>query len=277
VARSVNGIIRNSNAYVETVYVMTPSEIGVPLLQFPEHQDYYKAIATERMKKILGDLGEQVTTKITVLPQGSNSIRASVETLLKHIENHGADLVAVSTHARKGIDRFFLGSFAEALLLRSHIPLLISNPMTPWDPAYYHMLFATELDEDCQTTFHSTLTLAKQLGSKITLFHRHAPEKPLMMPPGFFTFNEWRSQKIERQSKAENLQVWAEKQGVKVEIDVDADSRKVSNAVLNAADRLKVSLIVMAARRSLDVFAMGSIPRQIIRAANCPVLILPIA
>jgi nucleotide-binding universal stress UspA family protein len=49
--------------------------------------------------------------------------------ILKTAEEHGADLIVIGTHGRRGIKRFFLGSVAEQLIRRSQRPvLLIRNP-----------------------------------------------------------------------------------------------------------------------------------------------------
>ncbi len=42
-----------------------------------------------------------------------------------HAEAAGAGLVAMTTHARTGLGRLFLGSVAEAVLRRTTLPLLL--------------------------------------------------------------------------------------------------------------------------------------------------------
>jgi hypothetical protein len=39
-----------------------------------------------------------------------------------------ADLIGVGTHARAGVERLLLGSVAEALIRRAHVPVLVAQP-----------------------------------------------------------------------------------------------------------------------------------------------------
>jgi len=47
--------------------------------------------------------------------------------LLRYAENHGADLVAMGTHGRRGVQRLVLGSVAERFLRVSHCPVLLTR------------------------------------------------------------------------------------------------------------------------------------------------------
>jgi len=47
--------------------------------------------------------------------------------LLRYTENHGADLVAMGTHGRRGVQRLVLGSVAERFLRVSHCPVLLTR------------------------------------------------------------------------------------------------------------------------------------------------------
>lgn len=276
IARSISALVRERETIVEAAYLMTPNGFGIPLEKLPEYQDYYKNITTDLLKLAVSGFGKNVSTEITVLQQSSDSVRAAVESLLKHVAKQGVNLIALSTHARKGMDRLFLGSFTETLLLRTPVPLLITNPKTPWDPAFRHILFATDFAQGSLEAFDSAISFAKRVGAKITLFHRLDPESVVLPPPGFIVFQDLKERKIERQAKALKLKEKAEREGVQIEIEIDTEHHRVVPAILSAADRLKVSLIAMSARKSSEFLAVGSIPRKVVREAPCPVLILPV-
>jgi len=50
---------------------------------------------------------------------------AAPEMILKVAEGAGADLIAMTTHGRSGLDRFLYGSVAEAVLRGTQVPLLL--------------------------------------------------------------------------------------------------------------------------------------------------------
>jgi nucleotide-binding universal stress UspA family protein len=56
----------------------------------------------------------------TLLEEG-----ASADTILDTTARIGADLVVIGSHGRGGLSRAFLGSVAEAVLRRSHVPVLV--------------------------------------------------------------------------------------------------------------------------------------------------------
>ena len=49
----------------------------------------------------------------------------------------GADVIVVGTHGRKGLARFWYGSFAEEVLRESHIPVLAAVPLDRGDDVSY--------------------------------------------------------------------------------------------------------------------------------------------
>ena len=53
----------------------------------------------------------------------------------QRVRESGADLVVVGTHGRQGIERFLLGSVAEAILRRSAVPVLLVHEACRAAPA----------------------------------------------------------------------------------------------------------------------------------------------
>jgi nucleotide-binding universal stress UspA family protein len=71
----------------------------------------------DRMRK----RGHRVTTSVTVGAQAGQGILAEAEAV-------GCDLIAMSTHGRRGVGRLVLGSTADKVLRGTHIPLLLHRP-----------------------------------------------------------------------------------------------------------------------------------------------------
>ena len=53
---------------------------------------------------------------------------SKLESLMGYTEEVSAEAIVVTTHARKGLERLFLGSFAESLLSASRVPVFLINP-----------------------------------------------------------------------------------------------------------------------------------------------------
>jgi len=71
----------------------------------------------ERMRK----RGLRVTTSVTVDAQAGQGILSEADAV-------GCDLIAMSTHARKGVGRLVLGSAADKVLRGTKVPLLLYHP-----------------------------------------------------------------------------------------------------------------------------------------------------
>jgi nucleotide-binding universal stress UspA family protein len=52
------------------------------------------------------------------------------ETILEFAEGLGADLIAMSTHGRSGLARWFIGSTADKVMRAATLPVLLTRPQT---------------------------------------------------------------------------------------------------------------------------------------------------
>ena len=51
-----------------------------------------------------------------------------VTAVVSYAKQNGVDLIVVGTHARKGLDRFLLGSVAEKIIANSPVPVIVVPP-----------------------------------------------------------------------------------------------------------------------------------------------------
>ena len=92
--------------------------------------------------------------------------------LLDLAESDGSPMLALSSHGRTGLGRLALGSFAEALLLQSKIPVLfLSHSDRKVDPKIQRILFPTDLSRNSRQAFRLLLPQAKALGAEVILFY----------------------------------------------------------------------------------------------------------
>ena len=84
-------------------------------------EDLKSARAGMERQQALLDADLRVATDVVA---AENVARGIVE----YSREHGADLIALSTHGRSGLRRVLLGSVAEEILRRSHVPVLLFPP-----------------------------------------------------------------------------------------------------------------------------------------------------
>lgn len=104
---------------------------GAPAMQFLARQP---ALAY----KTLHELNEQASTYVNAKVEGlqKDNIRATgitmdgpvPETILEVADKVDADIIAMSTHGRLGIQRILMGSVAEQIVHRAHIPVMLIHP-----------------------------------------------------------------------------------------------------------------------------------------------------
>jgi nucleotide-binding universal stress UspA family protein len=83
----------------------------------------YQLRAEASLEKAAGPLrekGRKVSTMVLVGP--------AVDETLVAAEKSGADMIAMSTHGHSGIGRWIMGSVADAVLRRTHLPCLVVRP-----------------------------------------------------------------------------------------------------------------------------------------------------
>jgi nucleotide-binding universal stress UspA family protein len=87
---------------------------------FEEGKREAEAYINEKAKELQAD-GLDVTPKLVVDASPAAGI-------LHMVDEVGADLVAMATHGRGGVNRLMLGSVADKILRASHVPVLLLRP-----------------------------------------------------------------------------------------------------------------------------------------------------
>jgi nucleotide-binding universal stress UspA family protein len=93
----------------------------------------------------------------------------------KWIEEYGIDLVVIGTHGRRGLQRFLLGSTAEAIFRTATCPVLTVGPhvsIKPYDESRIDkILFATDLTRESGYAVSYALSFAHERRAHITFLH----------------------------------------------------------------------------------------------------------
>jgi nucleotide-binding universal stress UspA family protein len=287
-------LIPQLEASVEPVYIFTPGQINLST-DFMETgtipvTERYRPAAEKALNEILKDLPLPNLLPAHVITSEVSSSNQAAELLSRYSLERGAEAILVSSHGRSGLGRLLLGSFAETLVLRSEVPLVIVHPHFAAERKYgseegiKRILFPTDFGHLSEASFRKTVELAKTFGAKVTLFHSVPyPFEPVLqsgvylLGGGWMPIHAYLGNEVQRrQRRAEAWARWAKNQkSVEVDPMINSEGGSISELILDLAREQNADLISMAAQSGPIASAIiGSVTRQVIRHAPTPVWVL---
>ncbi len=278
-AHAIKLLTRGIETTIEPVYFLNSSLTSGPIVIPRDWLHDVQKSGQRELTQIIKRVKLQNVRPLHLVSAPYLSIREAVDQINRLASRWRADLIVSSTHARKGIKRFFLGSFAETLLLYSNVPLLFVSPQWKRQFRFKHILFPTDFSPESYDAFLQILPLARSLQCEIHLFHKLLFLWPAAVPmtldsaPLFQdVFDE------ELRAKQELAIQWAsvaKTAGIPITIEVDErqDSAVVDAILLRAKKR--PGIIAMASKSSeIRTVILGSTTRKIVREASFPVWVL---
>ena len=294
-ARILEALAGSMGMQIEPVYVMTPDQLRLPPQIFMDIETYgigedvetprsfaersreISELVTGHLKNWINQLGGTHFLPPHILVQHQYSSRVSVETLVAYAKNTGAEWIAVSTHARHGLTRVLLGSFAESLVSHSELPVLIVGPETVPVESIRRVWFPTDLSVTSRSAFDYAIEMARLWNAELTVYHKvphlleytstfqqDAPDLEMRMRYG--------------ELKRVEVDAWAAdagERGVRADAILDDDSGDLAESILLRASQLGPAMVVMESKSGpLSSMLLGSVTRTVIRSSRCPVLVL---
>jgi nucleotide-binding universal stress UspA family protein len=214
--------------------------------------------------------------------QESPSLSDGADALIRYALEEGAEGIALTSHGRSGAGRLLLGSFAESLILRSPLPVLIVSPKARQSGPLKKIIFPTDFSEASRSAFDRTIRLSAGTGASVILFHKLDRLYPEVgnLPPGEGEFRDAASlpaHLVEEQLLylADSWIADARRAGVAVTLQVDLKPGRPLTSLLRLVEQQGEDAIVAMASISGPVraFLLGSLARQIARHCPRPVLI----
>lgn len=158
-------LVRRSGARLHLVTVRTPTAAllaglagrhGEPGAADPE-QRYLDRIC----ERLCDELGESVSFSLLDPPVA--------DALNNYAEEHGNDLIVMTTHGRSGLSRAWLGSVADALIRRATVPVLLFRPgMEQQSTSFRHILVPLDGSAESETAVPRALELGQLTGARLT-------------------------------------------------------------------------------------------------------------
>ena len=251
---------RKTNCKIEPVYVVSPS--APSLIREFNDLPFFLSKAEKDLGAMLKRRKVTGFSKPKILVEKSSFLRKSVRTFLEYAEKQNADAIVVASRASKGAARFFLGSFAETLVLKSRIPVIVVNPKAPKIMDIKSILFPADFTKASWESFNKVVDLARLFKSKITVYHFYQGDP-----------SDISAEKLK--AKIETRISYAKKHGVKCDGVVQAGVHNVGDCIVKIAKARNKSLIAMAGHTGeFASTIVGSTARRVIRRAHCPVWLL---
>lgn len=264
---------------VEPTYVLSPDGFNWTGDFSAPWVDKFKPVIEESMTNILQKTSME-TLPPRILVHSRLSLRGDVKKLMDYAKKHSGQLVVLNTHARSGLSRMVLGSFAETAALYAKLPLLMINPQATVPSAIKRILYPTDLTSDSKKTFKKIIKLASQWGASIVLMHKLPdPIEPVlqtgvhMAGGGWVSVNQYldREQKS-RHEECEKLAAAARKAGVDCQVEIEDRPGFVADTILGVAKEKSCDLIAVASNAGpVSAILIGSVARQLMRQSEIPI------
>jgi nucleotide-binding universal stress UspA family protein len=183
-----------------------------------------------------------------------------------------ADILIMGTHGRRGLKKWFLGSVAERMLRRSSIPVLTvrgSKKIRTARGAVQRILVTTDFSEGSINALNYALTIAKANRAHVTVLHVLDEMRAL-------TSQKYRKDLAER-FRGELLKLIPAHARSWCDIDTRIEAGTPYHMILRLLKKEKIDLLVMNihGKGLLDRALLGSTSDRVVRAADCPVMLIP--
>jgi nucleotide-binding universal stress UspA family protein len=201
---------------------------------------------------------------------------SAVGGILDRATEVNADLIVIGTQGRSRLERFGLGSVAEAVLRKASCPVLAVLPHVPGgslsDPAAIrHVLCPLDFSPHSIDALPHALLWASKAGARVTALHV-AEISPELAAPPLPEFEAYRDRVVSdaRRHLADAVRNAAPQAPIEQCLAV---GRPAVEILRYAADH-QADLIVMGirGRSQIDMAFFGSTANRVVRQASCPVL-----
>jgi nucleotide-binding universal stress UspA family protein len=195
------------------------------------------------------------------------------QALEKVIESTEADLIVLGTHGRTGAQKMLLGSVAEEIFRRSHVPVLTIGPLVKGgvhNAAHFRrILLATDFSDEARSAAPYAISLAQENQARLFLLHviherkqeRERTESEISVANAMHELHELMPSDAEMWCRPEPMVQYGDP----------------ATRILETTEDREVDLIVLgvreaAGRLSAATHLERSVAHKIVAHAKCPVL-----
>lgn len=260
-----------------------------------------KPMAFKAVLRILAETNLTNIRKPRILLEASPSRSACAKRLLRFSKKIGASTIAVGSHARRGLSKFFAGSFTDAILDANEIPVLIAGPHSqirhshslshqPQNVQHQYqtktIVFPTDFSPACSSAFERILHIARAMDAEIHLFHKQVYTIDPYTQAGMTSFaSGWVSMDSyvpemfeDHSSDVAHWKRKADEMNIAIRFVSENFREPTPDAIVDYVRSLNDSSVLLAMVSQTGPMAaalLGSVTRDVIRTCPCPIYVAP--
>ena len=181
-----------------------------------------------------------------------------------------AELIAMSTHGRSGLDRLRFGSVADGVVRRAPVPVLLVRGVAAWDRGGIHrILVPLDWSEASEAVLPIVACLAGPFDLEVQLLHVVDPTPPLTGPEAA----EKSAHEMGVEAYLAKVAALLEARGLRVGVSVRAGF--AAEVIPAVTAETKSGLVAMSThgRSGLGRLFLGSVAERVLRSVSVPVIL----
>lgn len=270
------GLSRGANQAVDPVFVLSPREL--------HWNEFYPALSREptirdvraKLQRALGE-PSPAYAEAQVLFEDTGKLGAEAIALSRFAKKKKADFILTAGVGRNGPA---FGSFVEALLRVSRIPVLCAKKIRHDNYVPRKILFASDLSPASLSAFRALLKIAAKYGSSVELRHFYYVPTPWAATVGglyLSDYRTWRGEEMKsvRARLAPKMKLFedaAQKAGVVFAGNVLSTEASMHERIVFEARRVKADWIALGVReRNSFGQLFGTLAARVVAKSDRPV------
>ncbi|GAA0449622.1 universal stress protein [Halococcus dombrowskii] len=190
-------------------------------------------------------------------------------TILDHADEHDADLVAMGTHGRTGLQRVFVGSVTERVVRTSDVPVFTTRAAPDEDAGYGDVLIPTDGSDAASAAVEHGLAVADRYDGTV---HALSVVDLSSITGSYDTGSIVKAWKSDCEQAVAEIADAAEDRGIDVVTEVGQSTPY--RAIERYVNDQGIDLVTMGThgRTGLERYLVGSVTARTVRTSDVPVL-----
>jgi nucleotide-binding universal stress UspA family protein len=274
-------ITRRAGAILQLALVHHPVPALATALEVPEIEAQLDQEGRAREQTYLNSIVERVRKSVNVPVTGTLLDGAVADALETHLEKTGADLVVITTHGRGPMSRFWLGSVADQLMRRLHVPILLVRPAAAAAAPLplRRVLITVDGSPFAERAIDAAVALGKGFDAEYALLMVVEPPLPIADPSGLMVIPAGANAEQQLREAAtkylDGLAQRLRKDGLTVTTH-PIEAAGAAATIIAQADALQADLVAIASHGAggFERLVVGSVADKVIRGSTHPTFVV---
>lgn len=249
----------------------------------PNNLESLMNIVKEKLNGVILDVAKFKTNEPDIIVSEKRSRRADASVFARYFEDSGSELVLINSQSRELIEKFFIGSFVESLMVKTKKPIFIVSESTKEITKLSKTLIPSDLSDKSRIHYENFIDSKINFSDEAVLYHRvFRPAASVFQTTNMALGGNWvnveqYSGNLAEKRKEEiyDLHKKAASKNYSVKTIVENSSFNLVELILKWAEEEDCDyLTVPSFSGRLDFFLLGSVTRELIIRSNIPVLVV---